>query len=92
VTQIRQERVYVTPKNHARREVNIDWRTLSPSVPGARFRSPRRLRWGEPYRGAEDLVFTWDDGRPVLPDDVTRAFAAMNQRLGPAWPLHPADL
>ena len=38
------------------------------------------------YRGGEDLVFTWEDGRPVPPDDVTRAFgqltkASTSQRL-----------
>jgi integrase len=40
-----------------------------------------RLTWGAAYRGAEDLVFTWDDGRPVLPDYVTKAFGTMTERL-----------
>ena len=33
------------------------------------------------YRGAEDLVFTWDDGRLVLPDYTTSTFGTMTERL-----------
>jgi hypothetical protein len=40
VTQIRQKRVYVTPKNHERREVNIDPELLTPSGLGGRCRLP----------------------------------------------------
>jgi integrase len=40
VTQIRQERVYVAPKNHERREVNIARELSTPSRPGARSRLP----------------------------------------------------
>jgi integrase len=30
----------------------------------------------------KDLVFTWEDGRPMLPDSVTRAFKRIARRLG----------
>jgi integrase len=36
---------------------------------------------GRGLPGAEGLVFTWADGRPVLPDYVMKAFAAMTERL-----------
>lgn len=80
MTQIRQERVYVTPKNHERREVNIDRRTLESLRAWRKIQVAERLTWGEAYRGADDLVFTWDDGRPELPDYVTKAFTAMTER------------
>jgi len=81
VTQIRQERVYVTPKNHERREVNIDPRTVDTLRAWRKVQVAERLTWGAAYGGAEDLVFTWDDGRPVLPDYVTKAFGTMTERL-----------
>jgi integrase len=81
VTQIRQERVYVTPKNYERREVNIDWRTVDTLKVWRRVQVAERLAWGVAYRGAEDLVFTWDDGRPVLPDYATKTFGTMTERL-----------
>ena len=29
-----------------------------------------------------DLVFTWEDGRPMLPDSITHAFKRIARRLG----------
>ena len=40
-----------------------------------------RLKWGAAYEGAEDLVFTWDNGRPVLPDFATRTFGTLTTGL-----------
>jgi hypothetical protein len=76
VTQIHQERVYVTPNNHERREVNIDLRTLETLRAWRKIQVAERLTWGDAYRGTEGLVFTWDVGRPVLPDYTTKAFGA----------------
>ena len=91
VTQIRQERVYVTPKNHERRAVSIDPRTVDTLRAWRKVQVAERLTWGAAYRGAEDLVFTWDDGRPVLPDYATKTFGTMtgigSQRL-PRLVLH----
>ena len=81
MTQIRQKRVYVTPKNHERREVNIDPRTVDTLRAWRKVQVAERLTWGAAYRGAEDLVFTWDDGRPVLPDYTTKTFGTMTERL-----------
>ena len=36
--------------------------------------------WGPAYVDADGLVFTWQDGRPVLPDYVTKAFAALTAK------------
>jgi integrase len=81
VTQIRQNRVYVTPKNHERRDVNIDPRTVDTLTAWRKVQVTERLTWGAAYRGAEDLLITWDDGRPVLPDYTTKTFGTMTERL-----------
>ena len=36
---------------------------------------------GESYLDGEDLVFTWQDGRPVPPDHVTTAFGRLTTDL-----------
>jgi integrase len=35
-----------------------------------------RLAWGPGYRGT-DLVFTWEDGRPLHPNLISRTFARL---------------
>ena len=40
------------------------------------------------YDDGNTLVFTWEDGRPMLPDSVTDAFKRIARRLGLGW--HPA--
>ncbi|EWT05052.1 integrase [Intrasporangium chromatireducens Q5-1] len=77
VTQIGQERHYVTPKNHERRSVTIDPRTVATLKAWRKAQLAERLAWGAAYRGDEGLVFTWEDGRPVLPDFVTKAFGSL---------------
>ena len=42
---------------------------------------PERLALGESYLDGEDLVFTWQDGRPVPPDYVTSAFRRLTTGL-----------
>ena len=80
VTQVHQERIYVTPKNHERRDVNIDLRTITALKACRKAQMGERLAWGEAYRGTEGLVFTWEDGRPVLPDYVTKTFGALTDK------------
>jgi integrase len=89
VIQVRQQQVYATPKNHERRDVTIDSRTVA-ALRGLRKRQlAERLDWGAAYRGVEDLVFTWEDGRPVLPDFVTKAFGRLTAGLDvPRLKLH----
>ena len=81
VTQIAQQRRYGTPKNHERRSVTIDPRTVAALRAWRKAQLAERLAWGAAYRGDEDLVFTWEDGRPVLPDFVTKAFGSLTSNL-----------
>jgi len=77
---VRQERVYVTPKNHERRDVTLDARTVAALRAWRKAQAAERLAWGPAYVDADGLVFTWQDGRPVLPDYVTKAFAALTAK------------
>ena len=50
--------------------------------------SPRRspvirqsLNRSASYNGSEDLLFTWEDGRPVRPDFITRTFGRQTDGL-----------
>lgn len=81
LTQIRQERVYGTPKNHEKREVALDGRLVSTLRAWRKAQLAERLAWGAAYAGTEDLLFTWEDGRPVLPDYVTRVFGRTYREL-----------
>lgn len=89
VTQVGQVRVYVTPKNHERRDVTIDPHTTAALRALRKAQMSERLAWGAAYQGREDLVFTWEDGRPVLPDYVTRVFGRLTSGLEvPRLKLH----
>jgi integrase len=46
VTQIRQEQVYVAPKNHERRELNVDSRTVESLRAWRKVQVAERLTWG----------------------------------------------
>lgn len=81
VTQVRQERVYVSPKNHERRSLTIDLRTVAALRSWRLAQMGERLAQGSAYDGREDLVFRWEDGRPVLPDYATRTFGFLTDAL-----------
>jgi integrase len=74
VTQVGLDRIYTTPKNHDTRDLSIDPRTVAALKAWRMVQLSERLAWGEAYQGTEDLLFTWQDGRPVRPDYVTKAF------------------
>ena len=84
VTQVSQERVYVTPKNHERRDVTIDPHTSATLRSWRKRQAEERLAWGAAYLDVEGLVFTWEDGRPVLPDFATKAFGVATTQLAGA--------
>ena len=90
VTQVRQVRVYGTPKNYERRDVSLDAHTVGVLRAWRRQQAAERLAWGPAHMDQEGLVFTWEDGRPVLPDYVTKAFGELTGRLGslPRLKLH----
>jgi integrase len=81
VAQVGQDRRYVTPKKHERRDVTIDGRTAATLQAWHKAQAAERLAWGGAYRDTEGVVFTWEDGRPVLPDYVTKAFGEITRHL-----------
>ena len=89
VVQIGQERRYSTPKNHERRQVSIDPRTVTALRALRRRQIEDRLQWGAAYAGVEDLVFTWENGTPLLPDYVSKEFIKTQRDTGlPRLKLH----
>jgi integrase len=73
-TQLGQERVTTTPKNHERRTITVDTRTIGVLRTWRKQQAAERLAWGPAYVDTEGLVFTWENGSPVLPDYVTKEF------------------
>ena len=48
-----------------------------------------RLAWGAVYEDVDGLVFTWENGRPLLPDYVTKQIGKEQTGLGmPRLTLH----
>jgi integrase len=88
-TQLGQKRVTSTPKNHERRKVGID-AYLVATVRSWRLQlAQERLAWGEAYEDADDVVFRWENGRPVLPDYLTKQIGNEQAGLGlPRLTLH----
>ena len=84
-TQLGKERVTTTPKNHERRTIGLDPHTVATLKAWRKTQAAERLQMGAAYAGNEDLVFTWQDGRPILPDFITKTFAKvqadLNRRL-----------
>jgi integrase len=72
-TQLGKERVTTSPKNHERRRVAIDARTVAELRGWKKQMAAERLRAGSAYRDG-DLVACWEDGSPALPDYLTKRF------------------
>ena len=89
VAQVRQERIYGTPKNHERRDVAIDPHLVTSLRAWRKRQAAERLAWGAAYVGTENLVVTWEDGRPVLPDYISNIFGNLTRGLDvPRLTLH----
>lgn len=73
-TQLGQNRVTTTPKNHERRKVQIDAHLIATLRSWRLQLAQERLVWGEAYEDTDDLVFRWENGRPLLPDYLTKQF------------------
>lgn len=73
-TQLGQQRVTTTPKNHERRTIGIDAELVAVLRSWKSKQAQERLQWGPSYADREGLVFTWEDGRPILPDFITKSF------------------
>lgn len=74
-TQLGKERVTTTPKNHERRTIAIDDQTVAALRAWKVQQGAERLAFGPAYADVEGLAFTWEDGRPMMPDYITKTFS-----------------
>lgn len=89
LTQIGSERKYTTPKNHERRTVSIDERTVATLKALHIEQAKARLQLGEAWLGGEGMVFGWQGGSPLQPDYVSKDFVKSQTDLGvPRLKLH----
>lgn len=89
VTQTGRDRQYVTTKNHERRTVSIDVRTAAVLKALRVEQAKGRLAWGEGWKDTGGVVFTWENGAPLLPDYLSKAFVAAQAGSGlPRLKLH----
>lgn len=88
-TQLGNERVTTTPKNHERRTVAIDAHLVTTLRTWRTEQAKERLAWGAAYEDTEGLVFTWENGAPVQPDYISKTFVKAQDGLGlPRLVLH----
>ncbi len=73
-TQLGRDRVTTTPKNHERRRVSLDAHMIATLRTWRRQQAEERLAWGAASEVTEGLLFTWENGAPVLPDYVSKTF------------------
>lgn len=73
-TQLGRDRVTTTPKNHERRAIAIDPETVATLRAWKAQQAAERLAFGPAYADTEGIVFTWQDGRPLMPDYITKTF------------------
>ena len=91
MTYLERARVYTTPKNHERRDVAIDSRTVAALKKWRKGQAAERLKWGQAYTDTEGIVFTWENGAPITPDYVSKAFVDLQASQGlPRLKLHEA--
>ncbi len=73
-TELSGKRVTTTPKNHERRTIALDPDTVATLRTWRAQQSAERLAAGPAWADTEDLVFTWQDGRPIKPDYISKSF------------------
>ena len=73
-TQVKWDRVTTDTKNHENRSVALDPRTLRDLRAWRKSQASERLEWGQAYEDADGLLFTWENGAPVMPDYLTKQF------------------
>lgn len=80
-TQLGKERVTTTPKNHERRTIAIDDQTVAALRAWKVQQGAERLAFGPAYADVEGLTFTWEDGRPMMPDYITKTFSKIQSTI-----------
>ncbi len=86
VAQLGQERVATTPKNRERRRVAIDAETVAALKSWKVAQAQEKLLCGEDWADSVGTVFTWEDGRPLLPDYVSKRFQRVQAQLETTLP------
>lgn len=89
-TQIETERVTSDTKNHENRTVSLDAHTVTLLKAWRKAQAAERLKAGSAHKDTEGLLFTWEDGSPVLPDYLTKQFIKDHAGVGklPRMTLH----
>jgi integrase len=80
--QVGRELVTTTPKNHERRKVQLDVRTVAVLRSWRTVQAQERLAWGSAYEGTEGIVFTRENAQRVSPNAVSKAFLRAQAGLG----------
>jgi integrase len=73
-TQLGKDLVTTSPKNHERRKVALDPRTVAALRAWRKVQAAERLAWGPAYEDTGGVVFTWENGRRLNPDYVSKVF------------------
>jgi integrase len=73
-TQLGKELVTTTPKNHERRTVALDSRTVAALRAWRKVQATEWLACGAAYEDVAGVVFTWENGRRLNPDYVSKVF------------------
>jgi integrase len=81
VVQLGREQLVSAPKTAAgeQRVVDLDPDTIRVLTTLREQQDAERAEWGEDWRDF-GLVFTWEDGRPFSPEDLTRRFPRLVRR------------
>jgi integrase len=72
--QLGKDLVTTTPKNHERRKVKLDARTVAALKAWRKIQAEERLAWGAAYEDRAGVVFTAENGRRLSPNAVSKAF------------------
>ena len=71
-----------TPKNHERRKVGLDLRTVAALRMWRRVQAQERLAWGSAYEDTEGIVFTQENGQRLSLNAVSKAVLRAQAGLG----------
>lgn len=80
-TEIHGRRVTTTPKNHERRTIALDPATIAILRSWKASQAREKLAAGPAWVDAENVVFTWPDGRPIMPDYISKSFLKAQTRV-----------
>jgi integrase len=87
--QLGRELVTTTPKNHERRKVQLDARTVAALRSWRKIQAEERLAWGAAYEDTQGILFTSENGGRLSPNAVSKAFLRAQAGIGlPRISLH----